>query len=105
MSIGIRNRNGRQLLLRTHSQNAEKRIPQLGDLYHRDEVSIHFNRAEDLYAAWPTPTCIISDGPYGVSGFPGDEHRAEGLVEWYRLHVPRLVCSLNRADDSMVLGD
>lgn len=38
-------------------------------LYTRDQVSIYFDYAEKLYAAWPTPTCIISDGPYGVNGY------------------------------------
>ena len=32
-------------------------------------------------------TCIICDGPYGVSGFPGDEHKADGLLQWYEPHV------------------
>jgi site-specific DNA-methyltransferase (adenine-specific) len=59
----------------------------LGDVYRRDGVAIHFDRAEHLYAAWPSPICIISDGPYGVSGFPGDERKTEGLLAWYRPHV------------------
>jgi site-specific DNA-methyltransferase (adenine-specific) len=50
-------------------------------------VAIHFDYAESLYAIWAAPICIISDGPYGVSGFPGDEHKAEDLFEWYRPHV------------------
>ncbi len=58
-----------------------------GDVYRREEVAIHFDRAEDLYATWPTPTCIISDGPYGVMGFPGDEPRADALARWYEPHV------------------
>ena len=61
--------------------------PALGDVYTRDKAFIHFDHAEKLYAAWPTPTCIISDGPYGVSGFPGDNHKAECLAEWYEPHV------------------
>lgn len=63
------------------------RAPVVGDVYARDEVSIHFDRAEELYAAWPAPTCIISDGPYGVSGFPGDHHEADSLAQWYEPHV------------------
>ena len=50
-------------------------------------VAIHFGPAEDHYAKWPTPTCIISDGPYGVGGFPGDSHTADTLAEWYAPHV------------------
>ena len=64
-----------------------KREPKIGDVYTRGQVSIHFEYAEKLYAEWPTPTCIISDGPYGVSGFPGDNHRAESLSEWYEPHI------------------
>lgn len=58
-----------------------------GQCQTRGQVSIHFDRAENLYADWPRPTCIISDGPYGVSGFPGDCHEAESLHEWYEPHV------------------
>ena len=39
--------------------------PVVGQRYTRGQASIHFDRAENLYADWPTPTCIISDGPYG----------------------------------------
>ena len=37
--------------------------PEPGRRYTRGQVSIHFDRAENLYADWPAPTCIISDGP------------------------------------------
>lgn len=58
-----------------------------GDVFRREDVAIHFDQAEKLYPTWPRPVCIISDGPYGVSGFPGDEHRAESLLRWYEPHV------------------
>jgi hypothetical protein len=61
--------------------------PNKGDVFLRDNVAIHFDHAENLYSTWPTPTCIISDGPYGVTGFPGDEHRWESLSQWYEPHV------------------
>ena len=48
---------------------------------------IYYGPAETLYAGWPTPTCIVADGPYGLSGFPGDLPTADGLAEWYRPHV------------------
>ncbi|MEW5722489.1 MAG: DNA methyltransferase [Thermodesulfobacteriota bacterium] len=63
------------------------REPVVGDRYARDQVSLYFDYAENLYVNWPTPTCIISDGPYGVSGFPGDNHQAESLAEWYEPHI------------------
>ena len=28
------------------------------------------------YRQWPMPMCTIADGPYGLSGFPGDLHSA-----------------------------
>jgi site-specific DNA-methyltransferase (adenine-specific) len=59
----------------------------LGEVYTRDHVTIHFDHAENLYPGWPTPTCIVSDGPYGVNGFPGDNHNAESLAEWYEPHI------------------
>lgn len=61
--------------------------PSRGDVFRREDVAIYFDDAENLYTSWPSPTCIISDGPYGISGFPGDEHRAESLVQWYEPHV------------------
>ncbi|MDA8219606.1 MAG: DNA methyltransferase [Dehalococcoidales bacterium] len=64
-----------------------ERVPVFGDKFSRGLVSIHFDHAERLYADWPTPTCIISDGPYGVSGFPGDNHKAESLAGWYEPHI------------------
>ena len=56
-------------------------------VYQRGDVAIHFAPAEELYATWPTPTCIIVDGPYGVNGYPGDLLSIQGLVEWYEPHV------------------
>lgn len=50
-----------------------------GSFYRRGQVTIHFQAAENLYETWPSPICIISDGPYGVNGFPGDEQTARTL--------------------------
>jgi hypothetical protein len=56
-------------------------------VFRQGNVCLHFDRAERLYAAWPSPVCIIADGPYGVSGFPGDLATAATLADWYRPHV------------------
>jgi site-specific DNA-methyltransferase (adenine-specific) len=61
--------------------------PKKGEVFRREDVAIHFDCAEQLYAQWPSPTCIISDGPYGISGFPGDEYRCDSLAQWYEPHV------------------
>lgn len=55
--------------------------------FSHDGVTLHLGRAEDFYAAWASPICIVSDGAYGVKGFPGDPPTPDGLVEWYRPHV------------------
>ena len=61
--------------------------PEVGDTFTRGPVQIHFDHAENLYASWQSPICIISDGPYGVSGYPGDSHKAETLTNWYAPHI------------------
>jgi site-specific DNA-methyltransferase (adenine-specific) len=50
-------------------------------------VTIHFGRAEDWYASWPSPVCILADGPYGLGGFPGDPPTPAALLGWYAPHV------------------
>lgn len=61
--------------------------PTYGNRYRRGSVVIHYGKAEDCYADWPTPVCIVADGPYGLSGFPGDLPSADGLAKWYRPHI------------------
>jgi site-specific DNA-methyltransferase (adenine-specific) len=58
-----------------------------GESFTRGRVTIHFDRAESLYPEWPTPVCIIADGPYGVGGFPGDPPTVDALAQWYEPHV------------------
>ena len=58
-----------------------------GDLFSRGLSTVHFEYVEELYAQWPSPVCIIADGPYGLNGFPGDLPTIDGLVDWYRPHV------------------
>lgn len=43
--------------------------------------------ATTFYDGWEQPTAIVVDGPYGVSGFPGDLRTAQGLAEWYAPHA------------------
>jgi site-specific DNA-methyltransferase (adenine-specific) len=49
--------------------------------------SIELADALECYSRWPIPTVIVSDGAYGVAGFPGDTPTAEGLIDWYTPHV------------------
>lgn len=48
---------------------------------------IHQGDALDCYDAWPMPTVIVSDGAYGVAGFPGDPPTVGPLASWYEPHV------------------
>src|SRR5579862_6681189 len=50
-------------------------------------VQIELADALDRYACWPAPTVIISDGAYGVGGFPGDPPTEDGLPAWYAPHI------------------
>ena len=43
--------------------------------------------ALDFYDTWDTPTTIISDGAYGVGGFPGDPRTPAELPRWYEPHI------------------
>lgn len=43
----------------------------------------------NAYSSWPTPATIVSDGAYGVGGFPGDPRTPDALGEWYRPHIER----------------
>ena len=64
-----------------------KTDPRVGESVQRGDVAIDFDRAEHLYPRWLAPTCIISDGPYGVSGYPGDEVEWASLADWYEPHI------------------
>ncbi len=49
--------------------------------------SLHRGDALDAYVDWPRPALIMSDGAYGVGGFPGDPRTPDDLVGWYAPHV------------------
>lgn len=51
------------------------------------QFDLYSGNVLDVYASWPTPTTIISDGAYGVRGFNGDTSDASSLVDWYRPHI------------------
>ena len=49
--------------------------------------TLHLGDVADAYANWPSPDCIIVDGPYGVGGFFGDPRTPESLDRWYSSHI------------------
>lgn len=59
--------------------SAEKVVAGSATLLHGDALS--------AYEHWPSPTCIISDGPYGLGKFPGEPLSPDRLAEWYAPHV------------------
>lgn len=56
-------------------------------MYKRGNTNLFNADALDLYGQWPNPIVIISDGPYGLSSFPGDPPTPDTLDVWYRPHV------------------
>jgi site-specific DNA-methyltransferase (adenine-specific) len=55
--------------------------------YARHGVSLHHGDALALYASWPAPSCIVSDGAYGVLGFDGDTSDHLEVPAWYERHA------------------
>ena len=56
-------------------------------LYKDDYVQAHYGNSLDFYSEWDRPSCIVSDGAYGVLGFEGDTSDHTGMPEWYEPHV------------------
>lgn len=50
-------------------------------------ADIQLGNSLDFYGKWPKPTIIISDGPYGLSKYPGDPSSADSIIELYAPHV------------------
>lgn len=57
------------------------------DLIKNGSIRLYNDDALSLYSTWNSPTVIISDGPYGIKGFPGDLVSTDGLGEWYEPHI------------------
>ncbi len=49
--------------------------------HHGDGLAIYPTLPADAY------TLIVSDGAYGIGGFPGDPKSPRGLADWYRPHL------------------
>ncbi len=50
-------------------------------------AQLELGDAQGCYARWPAPVVIVSDGPYGIGGYPGDPPTPEGLARWYEPHA------------------
>ena len=62
-------------------------VAETADVYHPGGPYLYRGDVMDLYDEWPTPTVIVSDGPYGLGSYPGDPSSPAGLPDWYRPHV------------------
>lgn len=51
------------------------------------KTNLYEANALDCYTFWPTPAVIISDGAYGIEGFPGDPRSVAELADWYEEHI------------------
>ncbi len=54
-----------------------------------DNIKIYNENSLNLYDKWENPTVIISDGAYGVGGFPTDPNDVSELTDWYEEHVKK----------------
>ncbi|MBB5212623.1 DNA methyltransferase [Microbulbifer hydrolyticus] len=67
---------------------AVKRTEALEQSIWEDElVRVTCGDSVEQYRHWERPTCIVSDGGYGVLGFEGDTSDHLGLPEWYEPHI------------------
>lgn len=48
---------------------------------------IDYGDALEFYNEWKSPDVIISDGPYGISGYKGDATDSKDLYDMYEPHV------------------
>ncbi|GAB6041110.1 DNA methyltransferase [Endothiovibrio diazotrophicus] len=53
----------------------------------RPLISLHLGDSLENYEKWPSPTAIVSDGPYGLAKFPGEPNGVDSLAEWYAPHI------------------
>ncbi|MBS0480262.1 MAG: site-specific DNA-methyltransferase [Proteobacteria bacterium] len=67
--------------LRRLEKEVAKKTARLG------RASLYNGDALEAYQDWLPPSCIISDGPYGLGKFPGEPKSPDGLAEWYAPHA------------------
>lgn len=53
------------------------------------KIEIYNEDVLNLYDSWSSPVTIISDGPYGIGGFPGDPNNHTALSSWYEPHIKK----------------
>lgn len=78
----------RQLLLWPEAVPAPERPPLVIPRHEaRGSASVESGDSLFLSEKWTAPTVIVSDGPYGLSSFPGDPATPDDLAGWYEPHL------------------
>lgn len=86
--VDLRAAGRRRRRATTDAATAPRNVPvEPAETTEIDHSRLELADALDRYEAWPAPTVIVSDGPYGVAGFPGDPPTPEPLAEWYAPHI------------------
>ncbi len=77
--------NGRCELINKHKNASMER----GKIEHciDSATSVFLGDSARLCLGWDSPTVIVSDGAYGISGFEGDLSSPKYLAEWYEPHI------------------
>lgn len=55
--------------------------------FNNGKIVFYNGDAINLYENWEQPIVIISDGPYGISGYKGDLSSYKNLGSWYEPHI------------------
>ena len=73
----------------SHTASSPKSNPRTSHFTGADQGSAAVSLGDALayYGSWPSPTAIVSDGPYGLGKFPGEPATADNLGEWYEPHI------------------
>jgi DNA modification methylase len=57
------------------------------DRWTHNGIDVRYGDSLDFYDTWDSPTCIVSDGAYGVLGFEGDTSDHSDMPAWYEPHI------------------
>ena len=62
-------------------------VRSLSSAFFIESARLYRGDALSFYEDWPSPACIIADGPYGLGKYPGEPKSPDRLAEWYAPHV------------------
>ncbi len=65
----------------------KRAIQGISDAFLTEWAQLYRGDVLKVYERWPSPNCIIADGPYGLGKYPGEPKSADRLADWYAPHV------------------